>query len=233
MANILLIETATDICSIGLVMAGQLVALEETTVYNEHGKRITLLIEACLKQAGVAASELDAVAVSSGPGSFTSLRIGVATAKGLCYALGKPLISVDTLKALAMSAVWDEDQNYYYASMIDARSMGVFFSIYNEKGKEVKSLAREKLEKYDLSEYFSNNRKLVFCGAAAKKYKERELSENIIFRTEVENSAKNLLSLAVKAYEMGLWEDLAYYEPNYLAAPNITVSKKKQPKKIL
>ena len=97
MSNILLIETATDVCSIGLGMNGSLVALHETATYNEHGKRITLLIEACLKDGGIKASELDAIAISSGPGSFTSLRIGVATAKGLCYALGIPLISVDTM----------------------------------------------------------------------------------------------------------------------------------------
>ncbi len=233
MANLLLIETATDVCSIGLSIDDQLVALHESNAYNEHGKQITLLIEACLREAQVEASALDAIAISSGPGSFTSLRIGTATAKGLCYALDKPLIAIDTLHALAIAAFLPEDEDCNYIPMIDARSMGVFFSIFDAEANKIKALGREKLESYDLSDFYSKEKKLIFCGSAAKKYQTVLEAENIDFRPDIVNSAKNLLPLAIKAYKTGLWEDLAYYEPNYLAPPNITTSKKKQPKKLI
>lgn len=232
MAKILLIETATDVCSVGLSVDDKLIAIRETATFNEHGKRITLFIQECLEQANLKASDLDAIAVSSGPGSFTSLRIGTATAKGLCYALNKPLIAIDTMQALALAAFQEKDINSLYIPMIDARSMGVYYSIFNQDGVCVKPLCRGKLSDDILASYQSNKQKIICCGHAAEKYKDI-ISDNITYRSETVNSAKHLLSFAIKAYKNELWSDLAYYEPNYLAPPNITVSKKKKAKNLI
>ncbi len=229
MAKIVLIETATDICSIGLGIDDELVALRETAAFNEHGKRITIFIQECLDQAGIKATDLDAIAISSGPGSFTSLRIGTATAKGLCYALGKPLLAMDTMQALVLAAIEaNDDENTYYIPMIDARSMGVYYAVYNKKGKCVQALNRGKLSNETLASY----QKIVCCGHAAEKYKAL-MGANMLYRPQIVNSARHLLPLAIKAYKNELWADLAYYEPNYLAPPNITISKKKKIKKLI
>ncbi|MCB0638220.1 MAG: tRNA (adenosine(37)-N6)-threonylcarbamoyltransferase complex dimerization subunit type 1 TsaB, partial [Lewinella sp.] len=132
MANLLLIETATDTCSIGLSSNGQLLALRESSDFRDHGRLITRFIEECLGEAALAPADIDAVAVSTGPGSFTSLRIGLATAKGWCFATGKPLIAVSTLAAIAEGArtALGAPAATYYAPLLDARSMGVYLAVY-------------------------------------------------------------------------------------------------------
>ncbi|NJN34911.1 MAG: tRNA (adenosine(37)-N6)-threonylcarbamoyltransferase complex dimerization subunit type 1 TsaB [Saprospiraceae bacterium] len=130
MALILNIESATNICSVSIARAGVVQAIFETNT-NNHASEITLLIEQCIAATGVALNELDAIAVSHGPGSYTSLRVGASTAKGICYALNKPLIAVDTLHALAHGAYLEfGDKTTLYCPMIDARRMEVYTAIY-------------------------------------------------------------------------------------------------------
>ena len=131
MALILNIETATDVCSVALAKDGNTLSVREQQQGQTHAKMLTTFISECLEEAGVGKHELDAVAVSKGPGSFTGLRIGVATAKGLCYALDKPLISVNTL--LSMTFVCHQtikhDPDVIFCPMIDARRMEVYTAL--------------------------------------------------------------------------------------------------------
>lgn len=230
MSNILLIETATDNCSIGLSQGKDLLALHEINSFNKHGRLITTLIQKCLDEAQLSAQDLDAIAVSSGPGSFTSLRIGIATAKGMCYALNKPLLAIDTMQALAQGAVLETDQeDCYYIPMIDARSMGVYLAVFDKKGKAVAALERKKVEENSFELY---TQQVVICGPAALKYEDTIKHSGIDYRPNIINSAQFLHPLALEAYEKEAWANLAYYEPNYIAPPNITVSKKKKRKSI-
>ena len=126
MAIILHIETATTVCSVALSENGKLLSLKEENKGLKHAENITLFIMHVLKESGKKITDLDAVALSSGPGSYTGLRIGTSTAKGLCYALDKPLISVSTLQSLALNAITKtSDASALYCPMIDARRMEV------------------------------------------------------------------------------------------------------------
>lgn len=167
MAKILLIETATEVCSAGIAVDGRVVALAEENLPTSHAARLTTLIQDCIQQSGIALAELDALAVSRGPGSYTSLRVGVSTAKGICYALDKPLIAVDTLQALAVASLVDygmgnadytvhpevsqnEEGNnphsviriphsVFALPMLDARREEVWTALFNLKMQEVVS----------------------------------------------------------------------------------------------
>ena len=122
MSCILNIETATKVCSVAIGRDGELIALKETNKEKSHSSVITLLIQEVLKKAGIVLSDLDAIAVSKGPGSYTGLRIGVSTAKGLCYSLDKPLIAVNTLQAMARNRVENKSEiPILYCPMIDAK----------------------------------------------------------------------------------------------------------------
>ncbi|MBK9338917.1 MAG: tRNA (adenosine(37)-N6)-threonylcarbamoyltransferase complex dimerization subunit type 1 TsaB [Lewinellaceae bacterium] len=136
MAKILLIETATEVCSAAIAVDGQVVALAEDLNQPNHAARLTLLIRECTQHAGIGLADLDAVAVSRGPGSYTSLRTGASVAKGICYALDKPLLAVDTLQALAAAslqkmAAQNSGESLLLAPMIDARRMEVWTALYD------------------------------------------------------------------------------------------------------
>src|ERR1700743_3579677 len=138
MSYIIQIETATTVCSIALANQGRILAVKQLNERNVHAEAITLFIQDVLNEAGVKYEELQAVAVSCGPGSYTGLRIGVSTAKGLCFALDKPLIAVETLACMAAGVVSrfpDQlDSETLLCPMIDARRMEVFTAIYNQQG---------------------------------------------------------------------------------------------------
>jgi tRNA threonylcarbamoyladenosine biosynthesis protein TsaB len=129
MANLLLMETATGICSIGISKNDQVVALKAADKAYQHTTVITLLIQEVLDMAEMQLTDLDAIALSNGPGSFTSLRVGSATAKGICYSLNKPLIAVDTLQSLALASKNKLQIDAIYIPMIDARRMEVYTAV--------------------------------------------------------------------------------------------------------
>ncbi len=138
MGIILNIETATSACSVALAKDGAVIAAEETTEGLAHAEKLTLFIKNLMERVSMPLSALDAIAVGTGPGSYTGLRIGTATAKGLCYALDKPLIAVPTLKAMAMGAAKKINRtDVLYCPMIDARRLEVYTALYDYMGKEI------------------------------------------------------------------------------------------------
>ncbi len=225
MSLLLHIETATDVCSIGISRERKLLALRESDNFNDHAAQITLMIEACAKDARISLSDLDAVAVSSGPGSYTALRIGVSTAKGICYALDKPLIAVDTLQALALATFQLEKQDAWYCPMIDARRMEVYCAIFDKNNELIQEAAALKIEADTFDAYFRNGQHIVFSGNGANKCK-TVLASPMAHFSRVVCSAKHLIPLALQAFTQQQFADLAYFEPFYLKPPNITTSRK-------
>jgi tRNA threonylcarbamoyladenosine biosynthesis protein TsaB len=217
---ILNIETATGVCSVALARDGQLIGLKESNTKNSHSSVLTLFMDEVLKTAGVALPDLDAVAVSEGPGSYTGLRIGVASAKGLCYALEKPLIGVSTLRAMAIGMVHpvtvNQETHILYCPMIDARRMEVYCAIFDEKGKEIRETRAEIMDENSFMEYLGKNR-VVFAGDGALKCRSLfEKHPNAVFSEDFQASAKFMISLSEEKFFQKKFEDLAYFEPYYL-----------------
>jgi len=227
MALLLCIETATERCSIGLSLDGVLLALKNSEQPYSHTARITLLIDDCLKSAGQKMEAIDAVAVSSGPGSYTALRVGTAVAKGICFARDLPLLSVDTLQSLALASVRESDgpQNAYFP-MIDARRMEVYAALFDREGRRKEDTRSIILTEDSLQPYFDVGDTLVFSGNGAHKAKQVVRTSKAVFRPII-CDAEHLIPLAHEAFQQGNFEDLAYYAPLYLKPPNITKPRKR------
>lgn len=225
MARILCLETATDVCSVGVSIDGRLCALQETQQVGDHAARITLLIARCLEEAGLTFKDLDALAISSGPGSYTSLRIGWSTAKGLAYSLQLPLVLVDTLQAIAMRA--KRLVNYsdaWYAAMIDARRMEVYYALYRADGSQIRGAEALVLTPDAFDVWFDAGQVIVFTGNGASKFQSLTQRTEAVFLPLIA-SADAFPVLAEQAFMEGVFIDLAYSEPRYLKPPNITKPK--------
>lgn len=209
---ILHLETATKVCSVALSNKGKLVALQEMTEAGfAHGENLTLLIESVLSEAGISTDSLAAVSISSGPGSYTGLRIGVSTAKGLCYALKIPLIAVDSLLAIQQLAQ-KKYPNQRIAPMIDARRMEVFCAIYDTDASLLKPIEANIIDADSLQEY----EPFVACGDGAEKLREIWHDRPITIASEILSSAVGQVEIAYQKYEQKAFEDVAYFEPFYL-----------------
>jgi len=234
MGKILCMDTATTFCSVALTDSGQLMALKESSVKNLHASNLTVFIEEVLNSACVSFAGLDAIAISMGPGSYTGLRIGVATAKGLCYALDKPLIAIPTLKAMALGmrlntpphATSKEDlpavkagertRGWGYCPMIDARRMEVFCAIYDANLQEFRETKAEIIQENSFKQFLLRH-PIVFAGEGAEKCKPvLKNYKNAIFIDGFNNSAKYMVLLAEIKFQQNEFEDLAYFEPFYL-----------------
>lgn len=212
MAIILHIETATKVCSVALSVNGDLVQLREFRDEGySHGEQLTLLIQQVLDLHGAKPENLSAVSVSAGPGSYTGLRIGVSTAKGLCYALNIPLISVGTLDSMTELARRKyPDSNL--CAMIDARRMEVFSLITDDRAEVLKPLSADVLDACSYKEFGS----FVCFGDGASKMKEIWKGRNVVFDLELEPSAKGQINRAYQKFLNREFEDVAYFEPAYL-----------------
>jgi tRNA threonylcarbamoyladenosine biosynthesis protein TsaB len=209
---ILHLETATQVCSVGLSLNGKIVALkEEAEKGYVHGEMITLFIEDVLKQANVDIKQLVAVSVSSGPGSYTGLRIGVSTAKGLCYALNIPLIVIDSLRSLEQVAR-DKYPVNQVLSMIDARRMEVFSAIYSSTGEVLKTISADILDETSYSEFLP----FVVVGDAVGKVQDIWKERDCVCDVTCIASAKGQVKLAYEKFQKHEFEDVAYFEPFYL-----------------
>jgi len=227
MPLILNIESSTDICSICISKGEEIIAFHETSEQYAHAEKITLLIESCIKDAKIRLSDLDAVAISQGPGSYTALRIGSATAKGICYALGKPLIAIDTLLAIALATKRMANEDALYCPMIDARRMEVYTSLFNSEMGQVEKTKALIVTPDSFENYFDSDQKIVFSGNGAPKTHDI-INSYLATYVPMICSSKHLVPLAFKAFQDHDFVDIAYFSPDYFKAPNIT-----KPKKIL
>jgi len=217
MGKILCIETSADNCSVALGIDGKTIACEETQGIKQHASNITILIQKLLTKSKITSDRLDAIAISAGPGSYTGLRIGSSTAKGLCYALNIPFIAIDTLKSLAIAAI--NKQAYDTIGVLKlARGNEFYGSIYDKKGKCIlspKVLLQEEL--INLLQSYNNS-----CLVSIAD----DIKTNIPLLKAPNYSAKNMTLLAEEKFIQKDFEDTAYFEPYYLR-PFVAVQSKK------
>ena len=212
MAYILNIETATKNCSVAIANDGKVVCCKEiATEGYSHAEKLHVFIEEVLKEAQIIYKDLDAIAVSKGPGSYTGLRIGVSAAKGLCYALDIPLIAIDTLEVLATQVEIEEG---IIIPMLDARRMEVYSAIFNSNHEKIRKVAAEIISEDSFSDI---QEKIHIIGDCQDKLKTVLTLENFIFLENiVYPSSKEMAELSFSKFQNGNVEDLAYFEPFYL-----------------
>jgi tRNA threonylcarbamoyladenosine biosynthesis protein TsaB len=215
---ILNIETSTETCSVAVAQDGGIIFEKINNEPNSHTKYLAKFVEEALSFAESHAIPLDAVAVSSGPGSYTGLRIGVSTAKGICYGKNVPLIAIPTLKLLCVKPLLSddiEDENALLCPMIDARRMEAYTAIYDRALREVREVKAEVIDANTYNEWLDKGL-VYFFGNGAEKCKEIINHPNARFIDNVVPTAKSMLPLAELAIAKGQYEDVAYFEPFYL-----------------
>ena len=211
MTSILCLETASTNCSVALSIDGSVTAFKEDNGKRySHNERLHGYIVDVMEEAGIKLSQLDAVAVSMGPGSYTGLRIGVSAAKGLCFANDIPLIAIPTLEALAHQV----STNGLIVSMMDARRMEVYSAVYSATYQEVRETRAEILEPDSFVEYLEKG-ETVFAGSGAAKFREICQHPNARFE-ELLPSARQMAALAQARFDSKDFADVAYFEPYYL-----------------
>lgn len=224
MATILHIETATKNCSVSVAAKGELLAIQELNDGNySHAEKLHPFIQQVMEEAKLSFNDIDAVAVSKGPGSYTGLRIGVSAAKGLCFAFDKPLISIETLKSLAHKVSIEEG---VIIPMLDARRMEVYAAVYNSRHEQVRDIKAEIIDENSFEEYLSKG-KVYFLGDGAEKCKGIIVHENAVFIYGEFPSAKEMVQLSFDKYKKNDIEDVAYFEPFYLKDFVVTPEKKR------
>jgi len=220
---ILNIETATKNCSVSISKNGNVIALKELCEANfSHAEKLHPFVSDCLVEANLTFEELNAIAVSKGPGSFTGLRIGVSAAKGLCFALGIPLISILTLESLANAI---SIENGYIIPLLDARRMEVYTTVFDKKHQSIKETFNHILDKDSFSTYLEKD-KTYFLGDGAQKTSKIITHKNAVFLENYYPSAKEMVPLSYQKYKDSNFEDVAYFEPFYLKDFYVTPSKK-------
>lgn len=213
MALILCLETATTNCSVALSQDGALLALKEDKSNNySHAEKLHVFIDEILKENNLNVTDLDAIAVSKGPGSYTGLRIGVSSAKGLCFSLDIPLISIATLASLAAQV---ELEKGFVIPMLDARRMEVYSAVFDEKLNEIRETKAEILDENSFTDYLEKD-KTVFIGNGVEKFQAICTHSNAEFILDKLPSAREMCTLAEAKYKKSDTEDVAYFEPYYL-----------------
>jgi tRNA threonylcarbamoyladenosine biosynthesis protein TsaB len=229
MAILLCIETATEVCSVALSRDDSLLSVRESAARNVHSALITVYINELLTREGLNPASLDAIAVSMGPGSYTGLRIGVAAAKGLCYALEKPLIAISTLHAMMIGMqnnLGSLPPPDLFCPMIDARRMEVYCGLFDSIGNAVREVNAEIITNESFSGFLADQT-VCFGGNGASKCKPLLSGHpKALFIENYTTSAQYMIRLAYEKYRSGQFEDPAYFEPFYLkefvaGAPNV------------
>lgn len=225
MPRILYIETSTSLCSTALSEDGRIVAEKESDVPRAHAAMTAPYVKEVLGDLSV--QDCDAVCVSKGPGSFTGLRVGVSTAKGLCFGSGLPLLSVGTLETLYWQAVTEKllpEGCRYVVPMIDARRMEVYTAVFSSDGRQLTEVRPQVVEAETFAPYLSEG-PVLFIGDGAPKCREIFSSENAFFHGCCPK-ASSMLIPAERAFNEKRFEDVAYFEPFYLKEFIATVSRK-------
>jgi tRNA threonylcarbamoyladenosine biosynthesis protein TsaB len=224
---IICLETATDLCSVALCDNSGVVSLRENSNSKSHASNLTVFIDDLLNEAGIKPSDLEAVAVSKGPGSYTGLRIGVSAAKGIAYGASIPLIGIET----TLSMLWGltggkSDQsacNVLYCPMLDARRMEVYYAIYDCHGNAVTGIAASVMDENSFNDIPG---RIIFFGNGASKLKGVIKKEDVGFRDDFRMSAAHMLKPAMDALAEKKFENVAYFEPLYLKDFIATTQKK-------
>ncbi len=215
MAFVLSIETSTTVCSAALFNDKNLLILKEEDGAYSHAEKLAVFIEEIFNESQISSAELSAVAVSKGPGSYTGLRIGVSLAKGMCFALNIPLISIDTLQSMAWAAKQKLDEPGLLSPMIDARRMEVYTALF-----DIDMHPLNKVDSIIIDETFLMDRVkegVVFLfGNGVEKTLPILTHENFVYLNNILPSASNLGVLAFDKYVKGEFVDVAYFEPFYL-----------------
>ena len=216
MSTILSIETSTNTSSVALHKEGTLVSSLNLHVEKSHSEYLTSSIEFLLKTSGIQKNELDAVAISKGPGSYTGLRIGTSTAKGICYALDLKLIAVNTLEAMAHGLLSLQTKKELVCPMIDARRMEVYCLLMEPDGTIIEPTQAKIIDESSFGS-FLESRSITFFGNGAKKCKSALLHQsNATFLDDIYPSAEHIGAIATKYFGEQRFEDVAYFEPFYL-----------------
>jgi tRNA threonylcarbamoyladenosine biosynthesis protein TsaB len=239
MAKILLIETSSEVCSVAIGVEGSVLAIVEDLQTSQHVALLTLQISTCCEKAGISLAELDAVALSRGPGAYTSLRVGASVAKGICYALEKPLIAVDTLKALAFASREEEkildtaeDVTTVLVPLLDARRQEVWLGVYGTDLREIAPAQPLVLENNSFEKLLSGLLgeelliRAILSGNGMEKTRSGNFLKGAVFSKTLQCSAGFLATLAEQQFQNADFQDIAYFEPYYLKPPNITTSTK-------
>ncbi|WP_373518718.1 tRNA (adenosine(37)-N6)-threonylcarbamoyltransferase complex dimerization subunit type 1 TsaB [Pricia sp.] len=214
MPIILNLETATTNCSVSVAKDGKILAIKEHDTPNySHSEQLHIFIQEVLKEAKLELSDVDAVAVSKGPGSYTGLRIGVSAAKGLCFSLDVPLISIPTLESMAHQI--KRGAADFSIPVLDARRMEVYSTVFDQGINQIRETKAEIIDGTSFSEFIEKG-KVVLLGNGAEKCKELLQHPNFSFNTSVVPSAREMATLSHKKFEAGEFENVAYFEPYYL-----------------
>ena len=214
---VLHIETSTELCSVALSHGNCCLAVRENSEGRNHATMLTPFIDVLLNESNFSINHLNAVAVSSGPGSYTGLRIGMSTAKGLCYGGNIPLIAVSTLQAMSMGFVQQHDVpvSTLLCPMIDARRMEVYTALYDKDGRQVKNISAEIITEQSFAQWL-DERQIFFFGNGAAKCRTIITHPNAFFPEGFAHSARYMIQPALQAYSEKRFEDTAYFEPFYL-----------------
>lgn len=226
MSKILNIETSTTVCSVSISENGTCKCFRENFNGNNHSELIGVFVQEVLAEAGLKPQDLDAVALSIGPGSYTGLRIGTSFAKGLCYGTDIPLITIPTLKIIAQNAKekYNIEDDALLCPMIDARRMEVYCCVYDSKLNEVHATEPQIIDENSFADVLKD-KKVYFFGNGAAKCKQYITSENAIFLDEVYPLATSMIALSEEAFLRNDFADVAYFEPFYLKAAHVTLPK--------
>ena len=226
MERIILIETSTALCSTALAENGVIVSYRESSAPKAHASLTAVFIQEMLAEKGLTIADCDAVCVSMGPGSYTGLRVGVSTAKGLCFGSGKPLLAVGTLDTLVAQAQMPDQAGdlKYIIPMVDARRMEVYTAVF-ENGEQTTQTAPAIIDENSFADLLEQG-PCLFIGDGAGKCADVIKHPNARF-CQCWPKASAMLAPAMKAYKEKRFEDVAYFEPFYLKEFVATVSKKK------
>jgi len=233
MALLLNIETSTAVCSVSLGKDGKLLALKENKEGMKHASHLSVFIQKILCENDLRPTDLDGVAISMGPGSYTGLRIGVSTAKGICFGANLPLIAVSTLQAMTLPVTQDKSiisslknaSKAYYCPMIDARRMEVYTAFFNNENEIIRDVSADIITSDSYAEELLEH-EFVFFGDGSQKCKEIITSKNGIFIDNIYPSASGMIEISEQKFKIKHFEDVAYFEPFYLKDFVATTPKK-------
>ncbi len=226
MAKILCIESSADYCSVCIADGDEVLAATASEETYAHSKYLAVLIKDCIDQSSYALQQMDAIALSAGPGSYTSLRVGASIAKGMCYTAAKPLIVIPSLHIIAQPYLAALQTSQLIIPTIDARRDEAYITVLNGQNEEIEPLQAYIFEEHSFIEYADKGIELIFCGNAADKagslisdHKGKSFRQSV-------PTAKDMVAMAQQSYSSGTFADVAYFQPEYLKSPNITTPKK-------